>query len=743
MAYTISQLKKGLVEAQRQGNTDAVVKLAALIRKGEAEQVGQPQYDAIPGGPPGSVVSGAPNPEPTMLDQAVGAGETALAVGTAIPGAVAGGATGLLKGVAQELLAGRFGTQQANAEVDAAAKRISLGRTPTAADRIAAQASLGAEAGAQVTGYQPRTEAGQQQLRAVGEAAQQIPAFIPAAGPVKAVAGAARAGTQAVRDIAPGAAQQAKEATTQAAKVAAAKVQEVTPEPVKAAAVKVKEAAKDVAAKVAAFKAKKAGTKVAAAADTPVSAAADTPVSAFAGNMRSMGAAEVDQASLRQARANELPVPIALTKGQRTRAAEDIQFEDATARDAQLGAPLRERAVDTNAKLVQNIDALFDTERSTERVPDESSPGAGPSETGGQAVQPGAGATVGDRIARLSDNMRELGVTIDSAVRKRMEFDTKHIKALYEKADKAGELRAPTQIPSAIQYLNDVADDAVVAPSLNAIRAKALRLGVATEDANGNLVPKAAPLKTVELFRQAINDSTGVDSREIRHAARLKSQLDTDTEDAGGDIYKQARTAVRTAKQDYVNTAIVKRLLGTKPGTTDRSVSYEAVLDNLILSPSVSVDSLKKLRRLLQTSGSEGMRAWIEIKGAVLQRIKDQATRGVAPNQAGEQNVSPAALAKAINQLDKPGKLDFIFGKRKAGMLRTIRDVAIDAKTIPPNLVNTSGTAHALSLMVDLSMTAASGVPAPLMHATRIAIKSAKNAKTKRKVKEALAPPTQ
>lgn len=724
--YTPAQYKHAIANAQRAGDAEAVLALTADLRAVEND-VGL-QIN------PEGLVPNAPGPEPTMIDQAVGAGETALAVGTAIPGAVAGGATGLLKGVAQELLAGRFGTQQANAEVDAAAKQISLGRTPTAADRIAAQASLGAEAGAQVTGYQPRTEAGQQQLKAVGEAAQQLPAFIPAAGPVRAVASATKAGTQAVRDIAPGVAQQAKAATTQAAKAAAVRVEAATPEPVKAAAVKVKEAAKDVAAKVAAFKAKKSGTTV---------AAADTPVSASAGSMRSVGAAETDQASLRQARASELPVPIALTKGQRTRAAEDIQFEDATARDAQLGAPLRERAVETNAKLVQNIDALFDTERSTERVPDESSPSTGPSETGGQAVQPGAGATVGDRIARLSDNMRELGVTIDSAVRKRMEFDTKRIKALYEKADEAGELRAPAQIPSAIQYLNDVADDAVVAPSLNAIRAKALRLGVATEDANGNLVPKAAPLKTVELFRQAINDSTGVDSREIRHAARLKAQLDTDTEDAGGDIYKQARAAARTAKQDYTNTAIVKRLLGTKPGTTDRSVSYEAVLDNLILSPSVSVDSLKKLRRLLQTSGSEGMRAWIEIKGAVLQHIKDQATRGVAPNQAGEQNVSPAALAKAINQLDKPGKLDFIFGKRKADMLRTIRDVAIDAKTIPPNLVNTSGTAHALSLMVDLSMTVASGVPAPLMHATRIAIKSAKNAKTKRKVKEALAPPTQ
>lgn len=721
--YTPAQYKHAIANAQRAGDAEAVLALTADLRAVEND-VGL-QIN------PEGLVPNAPGPEPTMVDQAVGAGETALAVGTAIPGAVAGGATGLLKGVAQELLAGRFGTQQANAEVDAAAKRISLGRTPTAADRIAAQASLGAEAGAQATGYQPRTEAGQQQLKAVGEAAQQLPAFIPAAGPVRAVASATKAGTQAVRDIAPGVAQQAKAATTQAAKAAAVRVEAATPEPVKAAAVKVKEAAKDVAAKVAAFKAKKSGIS------------ATTPSSAAAGDTRSVGAAEVDQASLRQARANELPVPIALTKGQRTRAAEDIQFEDATAKDAQLGAPLRERAVETNAKLVQNIDALFDTERSTERVPDESSPGAGPSEIGGQAVQPGAGATVGDRIARLSDNMRELGVTIDSAVRKRMEFDIKHIKALYEKADKAGELRAPTQIPSAIQYLNDVADDAVVAPSLNAIRAKALRLGVATEDANGNLVPKAAPLKTVELFRQAINDSTGVDSREIRHAARLKSQLDTDTEDAGGDVYKQARTAVRTAKQDYVNTAIVKRLLGTKPGTTDRSVSYEAVLDNLILSPSVSVDSLKKLRRLLQTSGSEGMRAWIEIKGAVLQRIKDQATRGVAPNQAGEQNVSPAALAKVINQLDKPGKLDFIFGKRKADMLRTIRDVAIDAKTIPPNLVNTSGTAHALSLMVDLAMTVATGVPAPLMHATRIAIKSAKNAKIKRKVKEALAPPTQ
>jgi len=75
---------------------------------------------------------------------------------------------------------------------------------------------------------------------------------------------------------------------------------------------------------------------------------------------QSLSAAEVADATLRQAKAQELPVPVDLTKGQATRQFEDVRFERETAKDAERGQALRERFSQQNEQLVQNIDSFVD-----------------------------------------------------------------------------------------------------------------------------------------------------------------------------------------------------------------------------------------------------------------------------------------------------------------------------------------------------------------------------------------------
>ncbi len=656
MAYTLDQYKKGLAAAQRLGDTGAVMELAALIR--DAEQDTGLQIN------PEGLVPAAPSPDASIGENIVGAGEAALAAGTAIPGAIVGGVTGGLTTLAQEILAGRFGTNQA-------------------ADAVERAASQGAAQGAQVTVYTPRTAVGASQLKAVGDVAAQLPAVIPAAGPLRGLATITKSGAAATKDLVPSIAAQAVTATAK-----------IIPAPVKELAGKLTQ----VIAKTT------AGLRKKPPADTAATAVPGAP---SLGAPKNAGAAGVDPAVERQARASQLDVPIPLTKAMRTREAEDVQFEFNTKKDPELGAPLRERDEQINAALLSNMDALIaDLPQATKAL-----------------------------------DQYGLGVTVDKAVRRRKDIDDARAKALYEKADEVGETRLPAEIPSAVKYLNENYDSAVTAPSLDAIRSKALRLGIARKDAAGNLVPVSAPLKQVELFRQVINEETGTDSREIRHAARLKELVDTDTENAGGDVYKRARAASARGNRDYVNSVVVKQLLSNKPGTDDRSVAYEAVLDRLILAPSVGTDSVKHLQRTLYTAGSEGVKAWYAIQAGALQKIRDAATKTVATDATGEKIVSPAALEKIINDLDRSGKLTLIFGARKADKLRLIKEVAVEAKTIPPNLVNTSGTASALTAMMDFVLVASTGIPVPLMAATKLTIKELKTMKVARQVKEALAPP--
>jgi hypothetical protein len=99
----------------------------------------------------GLIAPVAPKPSTTIGEQIVGAGEAALTVGTGITGGTIGALGGTLKGVIDEIRAGEFGTSEA-------------------ANRIADKA---ADLMQELT-FAPRTEAGQDIVKAIGEAGEAL-----------------------------------------------------------------------------------------------------------------------------------------------------------------------------------------------------------------------------------------------------------------------------------------------------------------------------------------------------------------------------------------------------------------------------------------------------------------------------------------------------------------------------------------------------------------------------------------
>lgn len=197
---TLQQLERALVAADRAGDSDAARKLAAAVRVAR-QDVGnliptEPTAAQAAAGARAPVAPAAVAPIPDtsgagIVDTAIGTGEAVLATGTALTGGAVGMIGGTVKGLAEQLLSGEFGTAQAARAVEQAALQ-----------------------GAQLLTYAPRTPSGQAQTEAVGKVVQQaVPmtgltaemgALARGAAPVLpaarvAVAGAGDAALNAVR----------------------------------------------------------------------------------------------------------------------------------------------------------------------------------------------------------------------------------------------------------------------------------------------------------------------------------------------------------------------------------------------------------------------------------------------------------------------------------------------------------------------------------------------------------------
>lgn len=623
---TLKELEVALVNADKAGDTDAARKLAAVISRARKDPA-----NLIPGTP----VIWEEKPEQTISEKLIGAGEAGAALATGLIGSAVAAPVGAVKGIAQSILDGSFGTPEAVRMVEEEASKASEAFT-----------------------YAPRTEAGQEATKGAAEVLSQVlPPFIPMLGG------------------------QPGQISTSARMAAL---------PVEAAAL----AAVPVV--------REAATRTGQAVRSGVSMlTGSAPESANAPRPQSGGAAATDPATRRVIQASSLPVPITLTKGAATREAQQLAFEKEQIKSA-LGGPLRQRAEENNLQTLQNFDALLDmTDAQINDI-----------------------ASVGNKVTK----------SLSSGLAK---AKTK-TRAAYAEADRAGELETGVNLNSVIAYINENLPEADLAPVLSAAKKKALAVGAASLDQDGNLIPVQTTLRNAESLRKTFNNA-GFERADSFHASQLKSIFDAETDGLGGNLYQKARRLRTEQARKYENRAIIARLVQNRKNMDDPMVAADKVFKKSISD--ASPEEITFLKRVLVTSGNDGKQAWKELQGATIRYIRDEATKGLGRDSMDRPIVSPAQMHRTVRSLDQNGRLDVIFGKKNAQTIRDLNEVLIDVVTAPPwTLINTSGTAGVLLAgMTDIALTGMlTGLPVPIATGLRQIVKLKKERATKARIIDAL-----
>lgn len=625
----------------------------------------------IPGPNGETVVPPPQQPEPSLGDKIVGAGEAGLAMATGAIGGTLGMVRGTAGGMAQAIRDGSFGTPEAMRMVEQSAMEQAANLT-----------------------YAPRTATGQEYAQAAGGAMAQALPIAGLSGEMAMLGNAGRAARPSNTSI-PSAARSAAAPVMEAVQGAMAPVAEA----VAPAMQRARQAVGAVPGQVS-----QAMGRSPTKAPTP-------------GTMGSVGAAGVDMSTVRRMQADELPVPIKLTEGQATRDFAQQQFERETAKNPELGAPLRAAYEEQNQNILRNFDAWVD-------------------QTGAEAP-----------------SLRAAGATVDKVLVAKAKRDKTEINVKYAAARRSPEARATVDQNTAVtigegdqamtstplQFINEQPTGLPSTAVADAARQYAVRLGVASLD-DGQLVANPrATIANMESWRSAINEATGYEKTDIRQATVLKKLIDAQTEPVAGPLYRMARRARENYANQYENRGVIARLLETKRGSNDRQVAFEDIFDHSILRG--SLDDVRTVRKVLQTEGAEGKQAWKELQGQTVGYIRDQAAKNITTDSRGNRVISPAGLDKAIKELDKDGKLDFVFGRKGAEQMRAINDLAKHVYTAPPGSVNTSNTASILLAALDMGVSSSAGLPLPIASGLKLVIKNVKDKKIRNRVSAALRQP--
>jgi hypothetical protein len=384
------------------------------------------------------------------------------------------------------------------------------------------------------------------------------------------------------------------------------------------------------------------------------------------------GAMSTSEETIRAQRAAELPVPIELARFQRTRDFTEQQRARELAKNNEVGGPIRERMAQQQDELRQNFERFIE----------------------------GTGSEVWN-------NPYEQGGVISDALGTLAKRERTRTSALYKRAEKAGEMREPVSYQELSDFIAQQTPTTreKLAPVLKTVEEQIL--------ANDPNKTGMMALNQMEDIRKLINKVASPGTADATFGRDMRNIIDNATKDAGGDVYKQARASRTKYARDFEDIDLVQKVFANKPGSTDRFVALEKVTDK-ITGDGTPLDSVKHLLGLLDRAGPRGVRAMRELQGSVMEKIRDQAYRGITSDESGQAVIQPAALNKIITSLEKNGKLDVIFDKKTAELLNTINDVTKDIITAPPGSINASGTSSAMMNAIDtLGTFTTTGLPVP------------------------------
>lgn len=366
--------------------------------------------------------------------------------------------------------------------------------------------------------------------------------------------------------------------------------------------------------------------------------------------MSGMGAANTTEELMRQERLQRLGIPA--TAGERTKNLAQQQFEAEVGRgvvtgiseDAKTTLAEQMRAFKANQQkaIVQNF------ERMTNEI----------------------GAEVADPT-----QMRAVGKIVDKALNDEYTKKYNAYKALYEKADNAGETLQQVPYQKLLDYINTKTPTArgKLDPILDSV---AESLAMNDPGKTGTITVRA-----LEDIYQQIGKVKGSPS-----APEMKLLITQMGEGAGGELYQAARQARALLAKQFEDVSRVDKLLGTKAGYADRQVALDDVFKHIVLDG--SLEDMRTVTTLLKKGGPEGRQAYAELQGQTIQHMKDMLTKSDQPSFRN--------LNTLINQLDAEDKLVYMFGKAGRNEIMDLRDAVKDVLVKQPGAVNYSNTSGAV-----------------------------------------------
>lgn len=375
------------------------------------------------------------------------------------------------------------------------------------------------------------------------------------------------------------------------------------------------------------------------------------PVSSMSG----VGAAEVPEAVNRVAMAEQLRVPVKLSKGQATRDLAQQQFEIETAKNypESVGKPLIQAQAQRNENILQNFDSFVDA------------------------------------TGKESYGLRATGKVVDDALVNASKKAKAEINNAYQMARDAGETSELVDVTPVQKFLAGLEAESINAPI---IKSAEVKLNSLAKDGK-------ISINDLEEIRKMVGNLSGSTPTNMLYGKQINRLIDSTTETAGGQLYKDARALRAKYAKEFENVGVVDKLLSKKPGTSDRSVALEDVFSHSVLNG--SLDDVRAIGRTLKKAGPEGEQAWKELQGQTIEHIKDQVTRSIDTDAFGNPVVSPAKFKAIVRELDQDGKLDYVFGKKGAQEIRDLLETTIAVNAPLKGAANYSNTSSAIIRALD------------------------------------------
>lgn len=392
-----------------------------------------------------------------------------------------------------------------------------------------------------------------------------------------------------------------------------------------------------------------------------------------------------------------------LTEGEIKRSPAVLAWEKEKAKTPEYQAPFVERQQENNRNALLKLDNLIDD----------------------------TGAETG--------NLADTGVKVVDALMKGWKDEKSKTTALYNAFRASPEAQTPVDHSPVIDFLNSQpVGVAGITGVTDTVRQNVVRLGLAAPGPDGNLVPIPTTLGKLEDLRQSVSAIGTSSTNDKRLVSILKRQID----DAGGPVGGQITGAMRAQRRNqavkYENRAIVSRLLLEKKGFSDPQTPIEEVFNKTILTARPSeIQHIKRV--LLVSGGDEGKQAWKELQGATLRHLQSAAESGIGADNLPV--ISAAKLNKAVQAMDKNGKLDLVLGTQAAEQVRNLNQVLQYIQSTPPmTSINNSGTARTvMALLAESAATGAvTGVPLPLVQGLKMIRENVKDRRIKARIDAAL-----